>query len=139
MNNFQRGDLTGIQWIPEGQQGAVALAVKDQDLDLTALLLDVSTTLALGLRARLGGMQDASATILAQYDADASPYLIVPKIIQGAGGLLLFAITVGATRNIQVPMRIEKVHWKSGTETSVMYSFDAKMDSRIGQLVMPPA
>lgn len=115
------------------------MTVKDQDLDLSALLFDVTSTLAGGLRARLGGPVDASATINAVYDADQSPYLAVPNIVQGAGGLLVFFITAAEPkRGIQVPMRIEKVHYKSGVETAVLYSFDAKMDSRVGQLVFPP-
>lgn len=139
MNNQQRGDLCGVQWIPQGQGAAVALTVRDQDLDLSALLLDVTSCLSQGARARLGGLQDAECTITAVYDADSSPYLAVPNIVQGAGGILLFAITVGATRNIQVPLRVEKVHWKGGIETAIMWNFSAKMDSRIGSLVYPAA
>lgn len=142
MQNYQRGDLTGVAWLSQVAGGfapGIALTVKDQDLDLSALLLDVTTVLSGGGRARLASLQDASTTINAQYDADASPYLAVPNIVPGAGGILLFAITVGALRNLQVPMRIEKVHWKSGVEGSVMYSFDAKMDSRLGVIVYPPA
>lgn len=137
-NNFQRGDLTGVLWVPTGGLGQV-LNVKDQDLDLSSLLYDVTGTLAGGVRARLAGPTDAAATILAQYDADSSPYLISPNITQGAGGLLVFYITAGDTRGIQVPMRIEKVHWKSGVETNVQYSFDAKCDSRVGVIVYPAA
>lgn len=143
MNNQQRGDLTGVVWVPQVGNTLLnvlaAVAVRDQDLDLSALLLEVTSTLSGGFRARLGGLGDSASTILAVYDADTSPYLAVPNIIPGAGGLLLFALTVGATRNIQVPMRVEKVHWKSGTETAVMWNFDAKMDSRIGLLVFPAA
>lgn len=143
MNNQQRGDLTGVGWIPQiGNQlgnAAAALAVKDQDLDLSALLLDVTSVLSGGARARLGGLNDAACTCTAVYDADISPYLPTPNIVPGAGGLLLYAVTVGATRNIQVPMRIEKVHWKSGIETAVMWNFDCKMDSRIGTVVYPAA
>ena len=148
--NYQRGDLTGVVWIPQinaqpagieaNQLGAATvLTVKDQDLDLSALLIDVTTVLAGGGTARLGGKNDASADIVAIYDADKSPYLAVPNIVQGAGGLLLFAITVGATRSLQVPMRIEKVHWTSGLEKAVAYSFTAKMDVRVGALVYPAA
>jgi hypothetical protein len=138
MFNFQRGDLTGVAWIPQGGNAAAALTVKDQDLDILSLLLDVTTTLAGGFRARIAGLGDAAATINAVYDADNSPYLPIPAIIPGAGGLLVFGITAFLPqRGISVPMRIEKVHWKSGIETSVMYSFDAKMDSRLGLIVYP--
>lgn len=153
MFNYQRGDLTGVSWlaalaantpvginqIGQGFAASVALGVKDQDLDLSSLLIDVTTTLSGGGRARLAALLDASATITAEYDADQSPYLAIPNIVPGAGGLLVFAITAGATRGIQVPMRIEKVHWSSGTEKGVMYSFDAKMDSRVGLIVYPAA
>jgi hypothetical protein len=139
MNNQQRGDLTGVVWIPQGLGQGAALAVKDQDLDLSALLLDVTSVLSGGYRARLGGLGDAESDVKAVYDADASPYLAVPNIVPGAGGLMLFAITVGATRNFQVPMRVEKLHWVSGVETAVMWSFHAKMDSRIGNIVYPSA
>ena len=143
MNNQQRGDLTGIQWIAQInnqlQPQTTALTVRDQDLDLSALLLDVTSVLSGGARARLGGLQDASGTMTAVYDADSSPYLTIPNIVPGAGGLLLYAVTVGATRSIQVPMRIEKVHWTNGIEKAVMYNFDAKMDSRIGTVVYPAA
>lgn len=139
MNNQQRGDLTGVSWIAFGGAAEAALAVRDQDLDLSALLLDVTSVLSGGYRARLGGLGDAAATILAVYDADTSPYLAVPNIVPGAGGFMHFAIAVGATRVISVPMRVEKLHWKSGTESAVMWNFDSKMDSRLGEIVYPAA
>ena len=134
-NNYQRGDLTGITWTPQGLAGVV-LTVRDQDLDILSLLLDCSNRLSQGSRARIAGIQDAAATIVAVHDADNPAYLAAGGFIQnGQGGLLLFFIT--PVIFIQVPMRIEKVHWKSGTETEVMYNFDAKMDSRVGTLVWP--
>lgn len=138
MFNYQRGDLTGVAWIPQGLGVQTALPVRDQDLDLSSLLFDVTNRLSQGSRARLAGPQDAAATILAQHDADAPSYLAAGGLIQnGMGGMLLFFIT--PILFISVPMRIEKVHWKSGTETQVTYSFDAKMDSRVGTLVYPAA
>ena len=139
MNNQQRGDLVGVSWVAFGGAVAVTLPVHDQDLDLTALLLDVTSVLSGGNRARLGGLGDAAATIACVYDADASPYLSVPNIVPGNGGFLIFNIAVAGTRFFTLPMRVEKLHWKSGIESAVMYNFDAKMDSRLGAIVFPSA
>lgn len=118
------------------------LNVKDQDLDIEALLLDVTSTLAGGVAQRLAAKLDGGCTINAIYDADESPYVSNININAGAGGLLNFAITVvglPTSRFLTIPMRIAKVHWKSGTETAVMYSFDAKVDGRVGTFVFPAA
>lgn len=148
MFNFQRGDLTGVQWVPVVGPPFVAagpgafLTVKDQDLDFEALLYDVTSTLAGGVRQRLGGPLDAGATINAVYDYDQSPYVGTININPGAGGILNFAISIvglATTRFLQFPMRIQKVHWKAGVENAVSYSFDAKIDGRVGSIVFPAA
>jgi hypothetical protein len=138
VNNYQRGDLTGVSWQPQAVGiPPILLTVRDQDLDVMSLLYDTTNRLSQGVRSRLAGPTDAAATILAVHDADQPAYLAAGGFIQqGQGGLLLFFITITSIF-IQVPMRIEKVHWKSGTETEVMYSFDAKCDSRVGTLIWP--
>ncbi len=135
-NNFQRGDLCGIQFIVAGAN-PYTLNVTSHNLDLSVLLFDITHTGLNGAgTARLAGKPDASGTVNADYDADASPFLNTPNIRPGAAGTIAFFVAgpTGApsAQSIQVPVIVEKVHFESSVQSQVKYSFEVKQNVLAG-------
>lgn len=136
MFNLQRGDLVPAAWFPIG--GAITLLnIRSHNLDISALLFDVTSSGSGGLTARLAGKVDCAGTIQADYDLDLSPYLAVPAIVTAGRGFAYFYLS--PTRFFQIPAVIEKVHYEVAVESEVKYSWDVKCDSRVGALVYPAA
>lgn len=133
-DNFQPGHLCPVRFKPDGGNDAT-LNVKSHNLDLTALLHDVTGTRHAGVRARIGGPADAQGTVQADFDLDEAPYHDPPSIRPTVRGLMFFHIS--PTKAIQVPVIVERLHFESAVESQVKYSFDVKMNALAGALVYP--
>lgn len=139
MNSYTPGHLTGVYWSAVGAQRGSWLNVAEHNLDIEALLYDVTSTDSGGITQRITGKLDASATVRAFLDNDFPPYLTPPAIITGASGALLFFFSaVVLNRPFQVPMTIQKVHYGAKVDGASEWAFDSKLNGLVGQLVYPP-
>lgn len=134
--NPVRGDQLPALWLPQGL-GLVTLNIHDDNLDIEALLLDVTNTGSGGLTSRLAGKLDASGTINATFDLNAPPYLAPLFVLPGQSGVYGKGMSPNSAKSIQVPAIIGKVHYQSGVDSELKYSFDVKMNARAGFLVYP--
>jgi hypothetical protein len=132
-----RGDACPSIWQAVNVGPVVTLNVHDDNLDISVLLFDTTNTGCFGATSRLAGKLDASATINATFDLAQPPYLAPLFILPGLSGILAKSVGPGATRIIQVPQIVEKLHFQSGVDSEVKYSFDAKMNCRVGTLIYP--
>jgi hypothetical protein len=131
---FQAGHLVPVTWQASGGANFL-LNIKEQDLALIALLLDVTGYKAGGLRARLAGVIDIEGRIVCDMDADEPPYLAPPLILPGVSGIAVFGTTIA--RGIQCPLICEKLHQSGGTEKELMWDANWKSNSLAGLLVFP--
>lgn len=134
MNNFQNGALVPVSFLPYDGSATTVLQIKSHNLDLEALMLDVSHSGTGGVRARIAGLQDARATILASLDLDLLPWAAVPKIIPGLWGLIGIHVAERSLgwNPITVPVIVQKIHFESAVESEVKYSFDVQMNALAG-------
>lgn len=130
-NNFQRGDLTPVIFVPSGGT-SVTLNITGHNLDIMSALYDVTHTGFGGVgTARIAGKPDASGSVKMDYDADRTPYAL--SLLNGIRGLMLFYLT--PTRAIQVPVIIEKVSYVSTRDSQISFGCEVKMDVIAGLLV----
>ena len=133
-NNFQDGSRVPVSFFPSGGS-LTQLNVKSHTLDLDVLTFDVTHTATGGNTARIGGKADAKGTVNACLDIDNPPYATAPNIIPGVRGIILFYVS--AVKFTQVPVIVKKLHFESGTEQEVRWSFDVEMDAHTGSFVFP--
>lgn len=132
--SYARGDFAFLLWQPVGG-AAVTLCITSHNLDISVLTYETISTCSGGLMARLVGRTDAKGTVNADLDLNAPPYLAPQSIIPGLSGILVFGLAPG--RGIQVPILIPKIHYEAAVQDKVKYSWDAELNSNIGQLVYP--
>lgn len=134
MFNFQTGEFCPVAWQASG--GAlVTLNIRSHNLELSVLLLDVTTTGSGGVRSRIASLFDVSGTVETVFDLDIPPYAPAPAILPGYKGVALFFIAPNAA--IQVPLSVEKLHFQSAVDKEVVYSWDGKCNSLAGAVVYP--
>lgn len=134
LNNFQPGHFGSALWQPTG--GAlVTVQIKEHTVDISVLLHDVTHGGTGGVRARIAGPLDAAGTVNADLDLDAPPYGPVALFpgVRGVTGL----VYVPAKGPLQIPCRVEKVHYALSMEKEISYSFDVKIDALSGIAVYP--
>ncbi len=134
--NFVPGHFAPVVFANAAAAGGVGvqLDIKDHTVDLTVLLHDVTNTGTGGVRARIAGPLDAQGTVNADLDLDSPPYGAA-AIFPGVRGLCLFGFSL--SRALQIPVRVEKLHFAAAVDKEVMYSFDVKMDANAGVVVYP--
>ena len=135
MFNYQAGVFVPAQWQPQGGNTSV-LNIYEHTLDLSILLIDVTSSGSGGTRARIGGPVDAAGTINTSFDLDQAPWSPELSISPGIRGIASFGVS--PTRFIQVPSRVEKLHLASARDREVQQSFDVKCDALTGLIVYPP-
>jgi hypothetical protein len=139
-NNFQRGDLLPVVFIPDDQAN-VTLNVRGWSGDDEVLRFDVTNTGHGGQTARIAGKQDWRGTVQADFDLDVPPYNTNaggPRIRAGQGGVIRKYVSQTAQdKYIQIPVLIAKVHYESAVESQLKYSFDVEMSVLFGDFVYP--
>lgn len=135
MFNFTAGMFCGVAWQPANGAAAV-LNIRDHDLSLMVLLIDTTNSGDGGLRSRIAGPFDVEGLVHASLDADFPPWLATPFVVPGAVGVCAFGVS--GTRNLQVPVQIEKLHLTSVVDNQeVRYDFTVKANRRAGLVVYP--
>lgn len=134
INNFQRGDLVPASWTPTGG-GTAVLQIKNHNIDISALLVDVTHTGLGGVTGRIGQKIDAAGSINADFDLDFPPYGNPPLIVPATSGICVFGVS--PAKGIQIPSIVERLRFQSAVETAVQYSFDVKCNRLAGALVFP--
>lgn len=135
--NFVAGDSAGLAWQPVGVAFSSLLNVKEASQDLMALLLDVTGTLAGGIRHRIAGPIDGASEVTASIDMDGPPYATPILLGPGLRGLLLYFVSAPLNKAFQIPSIVEKVHYQYSIETEVRYSFSLKVSGLVGALLNP--
>lgn len=133
--NFQRGDLVPAIWQANGAP-AVVLNIQGHNLDLSALLIDVTNSGSGGNRDRISGVRDAAGSLKLSFDLDA-PFYGPMSLIPGLLGLASFGVNAAQTKFIQVPVALEKVGVASAREQDIQLSVDVKMSNRAGFFIFP--
>jgi hypothetical protein len=140
-NNFQRGDLLPVVFIPAGGAQNV-LNVRGWSGDHEVLRFDVTNTGHGGQTARITGKEDWRGTINADFDLDAAPYgngAGQPNIRAGTAGVIACYVATDLSKAIQIPVIISKVHYESAVESQLKYSFDVEMSVLAGFFIYPAA
>lgn len=133
----QRGDVISGVWAPINVGVPPQLLnMKNDSVDLSCLLYDITNTGSFGVKSRLAGTADYSGTINATFDLANPPYLPPLYILPGMQGIYGKGVSVSG-KVIQLPVVLEKVHYQSGVESEVQYSADVKGSARAGTLIYP--
>jgi hypothetical protein len=135
MWNYQSGAFVPVAWQPTGGNLAT-LDIKEHTLDLSVLLVDVTSVSHQAVRARIAGPLDIAGTCQLALDLDAPPWANPPLVIPGLRGIAGFGIN--PTKQMQVPVSIEKLHLASAIEKEVQWSVDMKGNRIAGLVVYPP-
>jgi hypothetical protein len=134
--NFQRGDLVNVLYQASGQPQFV-LNIQGHNLDLSSLLIDVTSSGSIGNRDRIPGVKDAAGSFKLSFDLD-QPFYGPMTLINGTLALASFGVNAAQTRYIQVPVCVEKVGVATAREQDVQLSVDVKMANRAGFFIFPP-
>lgn len=133
-NDFRPGHYAPVIWQATGGTASV-LQIRDHTVDLSVMLHDVTHTGTDGVRARIAGPLDAAGTVNASLDLDLPPFQGPISLQPGFQGICAFGFT--PAKFLQVPTRVEKLHFASAVDKEVTYSFDVKMDAFAGVVVYP--
>ena len=131
---FVSGHLVPVSWTPTGGVGSF-LNIKEHNLDISALLHDVTGWKAGGVRARIAGPIDIAGRVVCDMDLDEPPFLAPPLLLPGVKGITVFGVST--TVGIQCPLILEKYHQTGGTDKELMWDADWKANSLAGYLVYP--
>src|SRR5258707_450163 len=134
--NFQRGDLVPALWQAQGGP-LTTLNIQGHTLDLSVLLIDVTNSASLGIKARLASTLEGAGTFKLSFDLDI-PFYGAMLLRPGIGGIASFGVNAAQTRFIQTPVSVEKVGVASAREGDVQLSVDVKINSLVGFFVYPP-
>lgn len=133
--SFVPGHTVPVAWRAQGNNALFTLNIKEHSLELSVLLHDVTGVKSQGVRARIAGPTDVSGRVVLDLDMDEAPITAAVGVQPGTRGVALWGLD--ATRGIQVPLIVEKLHFSGSTDKEMMWDSDMKCNSLAGSIVYP--
>src|SRR5262249_37446504 len=102
------------------------LQITNHTGDFSGVLVSVKHTGTQGHEARIGCGDDFRATVNADFDLGAPPFVDPPLILPQQPGVI--RVYLAGSYFHEFGVRIERVHWQAPVSDKVSYSFDVLMD-----------